>query len=158
MIKTPDQYDITRFPSPASSMILEQAPGTYALIPKSVSKTCVQIGRWREIKLQPGFYIYVGSALGPGGVRARVSRHLRSDKSPHWHIDYLRRVASLVEVWVSYDSKRLEHQWAKILLNTLGMTSIQGFGCSDCKCSSHLFYTAKLPKTCGIDNFEILPL
>jgi hypothetical protein len=47
-------------------MILEQAPGTYALILKSESNTCVQIGRWREIKLKPGYYIYVGSAFGPG--------------------------------------------------------------------------------------------
>ena len=139
-------------------MILEPAPGTYALILKSESNTCVQIGRWREIQLKPSYYIYVGSALGPGGIRARVSRHLRTDKRPHWHIDYLRRYVSLVEVWVGYDAKPLEHQWATIFLNTPGMTSIQGFGCSDCKCSSHLFYTDKMPNTGGIDNLEIFPL
>ncbi|MGE5646166.1 MAG: DUF123 domain-containing protein [Acidobacteriota bacterium] len=24
--------------------------------------------------LQPGFYVYVGSAFGPGGLRARIGR------------------------------------------------------------------------------------
>jgi Uri superfamily endonuclease len=30
------------------------------------------------LQLQRGFYVYVGSALGPGGVRARVAHHQKS--------------------------------------------------------------------------------
>jgi len=43
-----------------------------------------------KLDLLPGYYIYIGSAFGPGGVRARMLRHLRADKPKHWHIDYLR--------------------------------------------------------------------
>jgi len=60
--------------------MLKSQPGTYALIIQSDSKTCVQIGRWRQIDLEPGYYFYVGSAFGPGGTRARVLRHLHIDK------------------------------------------------------------------------------
>jgi Uri superfamily endonuclease len=105
----------------------------------------VQIGRWREIDIQPGYYIYVGSAFGPGGVRARVSRHCRTDKPKHWHIDYLREFVILLGVWVSYEPERLEHQWAQALYGLEKMTPIQGFGCSDCRCYSHLFYTVAIP-------------
>ncbi|NIP37734.1 MAG: GIY-YIG nuclease family protein, partial [Candidatus Dadabacteria bacterium] len=64
--------------------------GTYTLIYRNRSKTRVQVGRLGKIYIQPGYYIYVGSAFGPGGVRARVSRHFRKTKRSHWHIDYLR--------------------------------------------------------------------
>ncbi len=50
----------------------------------------VRIGRRGELRLQPGFYIYLGSALGPGGVRARLALHFRPCTRPHWHLDYLR--------------------------------------------------------------------
>ena len=69
---------------------MKSKPGTYVLILQSLRTGKAQIGRWREIALYPGFYLYVGSAFGPGGVRARVSRHYRKTKQHHWHIDYLR--------------------------------------------------------------------
>ena len=45
--------------------------------------------------LAPGCYVYAGSARGPGGIRARVRRHLRPDKTPHWHIDQVTAYAKL---------------------------------------------------------------
>jgi Uri superfamily endonuclease len=62
---------------------MKSDPGTYALILQYDSKASTQIGRWRQIDLEPGYYIYIGSAFGPGGVRARVSRHCRGDKPKH---------------------------------------------------------------------------
>jgi Uri superfamily endonuclease len=99
----------------------------------------VQIGRWGRIIIDPGYYIYVGSAFGPGGVRARVSRHFRKTKPKRWHIDYLREKADPVVAWYSHDPVNLEHRWARALLEWSDASPVKGFGCSDCKCYAHLF-------------------
>jgi Uri superfamily endonuclease len=124
---------------------MKSQPGTYALILQIHAKASVQIGRLRQIDIQPGYYIYVGSAFGPGGVRARVSRHCRTDKPKHWHIDYLCKFAIPLAVWISHETEKLEHRWAQIFYERREMTPIQRFGCSDCKCYSHLFHTVIAP-------------
>ena len=92
---------------------MNSKPGTYALVLRSDASTCMRIGRWGRLNVRPGYYIYVGSALGPGGVLARVSRHCREPKSKHWHIDYLREFTILASVWYSHSPIRLEHRWAE---------------------------------------------
>ncbi len=134
--------------------MLTSDPGTYALILQSHSPQSIQVGRWGGLELQPGYYIYVGSAFGPGGVRARVSRHLRRDKRKHWHIDYLRDYMNPLEVWVSYEVDHLEHEWAGVLIEMSEMIPIQGFGCSDCKCYTHLFFTLGMPKSDQLGKVE----
>jgi Uri superfamily endonuclease len=121
---------------------MKSAPGTYALVLRSHSKAIVQIGLWGRIALKPGYYIYIGSAFGPGGVKARVLRHYRRIKSHHWHIDYLREFVSPTIVWYSHEARRLDHKWAQALSEKSCISPIKGFGCSDCKCYSHLFYTS----------------
>jgi hypothetical protein len=44
---------------------IQSRPGTYALLLSSVSDAVIRIGRLGNLRLQPGFYVYVGSALGP---------------------------------------------------------------------------------------------
>ena len=39
--------------------------------------------------LAPGWYVYAGSARGPGGLAARLKRHFRKQKSLQWHVDHL---------------------------------------------------------------------
>jgi Uri superfamily endonuclease len=119
---------------------MEPLAGTYALILRNHSKTTTNVGRWGWISLEEGYYIYIGSAFGPGGVRARVSRHLRKKKRKHWHIDYLRDLMNPVGVWYTHDRQHLEHRWARLLSDMSCISSTHGFGCSDCKCDSHLFY------------------
>lgn len=92
--------------------------------------------------LEPGYYVYVGSAFVPGGVAARVSRHLRKRKPKRWHIDYLRTHVTPSQVYISYDDERREHQWARALASTPEAQPVDGFGCSDCTCRAHLFYLA----------------
>ncbi|GMQ77097.1 MAG: hypothetical protein BMS9Abin01_2409 [Gammaproteobacteria bacterium] len=121
---------------------LQEGAGTYALILRSHSKATTQVGRWGRINLEMGHYIYIGSAFGPGGVQARVSRHFRKEKRKHWHIDYLREFMIPVGAWYTLDCKRLEHIWARALAEMSGISCIQRFGCSDCNCHSHLFYTS----------------
>jgi Uri superfamily endonuclease len=114
-------------------------PGTYALFLKSSLSTEIQVGRKDRLRLKPGFYVYVGSAFGPGGVRARVARHFRKAKRHNWHIDFLRDVIDPVCAWCSFSSVRLEHEWACALSQIAGMSGIERFGCSDCHCNAHLF-------------------
>ena len=93
-----------------------------------------------------GYYIYVGSAFGPGGVLSRVSRHCRKAKSKNWHIDYLREFATPISIWYSNAPVHLEHRWAEALAKMKHTTPVLGFGCSDCRCEAHLFFTAMEPE------------
>ena len=53
----------------------------------------IDIGSLGRFDILPGFYAYVGSAFGAGGLRARIGHHLESTAWPHWHIDYLLGIA-----------------------------------------------------------------
>lgn len=130
---------------------MESTSGTYALILHDRSNASVQVGRWGLLNIQPGFYLYIGSAFGPGGVRARVSRHCRKSKAKRWHVDYLREHADLIEVWYSHCTRHLEHEWAAAFLGMDGVAPVEGFGCSDCECRSHLFFSKTRPR---IECFE----
>ncbi|MGD1103787.1 MAG: DUF123 domain-containing protein [Terriglobia bacterium] len=67
------------------------------------SNARIQIGRRGTMQLQRGYYVYLGSALGPGGLRARIAHHQKLSTRPHWHIDYLRAHSRLHSVWLRYD-------------------------------------------------------
>ena len=126
---------------------IEQArPGTYVLVLSSRSTDLVQIGRLGALQLQSGFYVYVGSALGPGGVRARLAHHLKPPRRPHWHIDYLRAHTRVDYIWYRLDTRRLEHLWAEdIRLAEGASVPLVGFGSTDCGCESHLFFFEHRP-------------
>jgi len=124
---------------------MKPKPGTYALILRSRSSAEVQVGRWGRLTVYPRYYIYVGSAFGPGGVQARISRHFRGTTSKHWHIDYLREFVRPVCAWYCCEPMNLEHRWAQALAEMTDTSSVKGFGCSDCRCYAHLFTTATKP-------------
>ena len=132
--------------SRSSKRTMKPKPGTYALLLRSDASTCTRIGRWGRLNVRPGYYIYVGSALGPGGVLARVSRHCREQKTRHWHIDYLREFTIPVSVWYSHSPTRLEHCWADAVAKLNETEPVKGFGCSDCRCNSHLSFSAREPE------------
>ena len=125
---------------------MRNLPGTYALILVSSSDRLIEIGKLGRLLLQPGYYVYTGSAFGPGGIKARIAHHARISQRPHWHIDYLRSFLLLDEVWYSYDSERHEHQWADTFRHLKGATlPLAGFGASDCSCKSHLLLFSTKP-------------
>jgi Uri superfamily endonuclease len=98
------------------------------------------------VALPRGWYLYVGSAFGPGGVAARCNHHRRVSERPRWHIDYLRAATRLRGIWFTHDERRREHQWADILQAGMGLKRpVTGFGASDCNCESHLFFMEKRP-------------
>jgi Uri superfamily endonuclease len=124
----------------------EREPGTYALLMHAAGGGGLQIGRLGRLQLHPGFYVYVGSAFGPGGLPARLLHHLKPACQPHWHIDYLRPATRLVEVWYSHDRTVQEHAWATgIRRMRSASTPLAGFGSSDCRCPSHLSFHTERP-------------
>jgi len=115
--------------------------GTYCLCISLSKGLELEIGALGMIGFDQGLYVYVGSALN--GLEARVRRHIRTSrgdfKAIHWHIDYLLREpeVEIGRVYVLMSDLREECHIAEEI-KTLG-TSVKGFGCSDCRCESHLF-------------------
>ena len=64
---------------------LPEVKGTYVLIASVAQMKRLEVGRLGAYDIVPGFYAYVGSAFGTGGLRARLGHHLESAASPHWH-------------------------------------------------------------------------
>lgn len=121
-------------------------PGTYLLVLHAAREASIMVGRLGQVRLARGYYFYVGSAFGPGGVRARVRHHHGISTRPHWHLDYLRPALHLQEIWYSIDSVRWEHSWASCLYYTMQMhVPLAGLGASDCRCQSHFFYMQDKP-------------
>ena len=125
---------------------MQARPGTYALVMRCSSDQQVEVGKLGRLNLRPGFYVYVGSAFGPGGLNARIAHHMKITERPHWHLDYLRPALDLTEVWFTYDPGHREHQWAGVLATFRHTTiPISGFGASDCRCKSHLYLIRSKP-------------
>ena len=120
--------------------------GTYALVLRLERQAEIAIGKLGTFTFPAGYYLYVGSALGPGGLEARLAHHRRRDKKLRWHIDYLLEHAQLVEVWSAASTDKLECLWAQAARELAGgEIPVPGFGSSDCRCPSHLIRLASTP-------------
>lgn len=123
----------------ADSGGLPSAPGVYALVLLLEEPARVKV-RGREWGLEPGCYVYVGSARGPGGLRARVGRHAARAKRVRWHVDQLTAGAARVAA-VVYAEALVRECVLVPHLEALGLSHpVPGFGSSDCGsgCASHL--------------------
>ena len=127
--------------------------GTYILIIKLENDKSITIGKLGELEFKKGYYTYVGSALN--GLEQRIERHLRKNKKIHWHIDYLLRNAKIVDIHYKENKKREECNIANTLSKKL--IAISDFGCSDCKCNSHLFYGSQKEIIETIDAKQMIP-
>ena len=124
-------------------------PGTYILTLRCDGTGTIRVGRLGSISLRPGYYLYIGSAFGPGGLRARIGHHGRKSVRPHWHIDYLRRHTTLESVAYGCGA-RCEHEWAARIGAAPGAAMVlRGFGSSDCSCETHLFRFDEAPSLAG---------
>ena len=120
--------------------------GCYCLVFENPACT-VRIGALGPVPFPAGWHIYIGSALGSGGL-ARLSRHIAlsrsKDRAPTWHVDHLstdNRFALRYTIH-AVTGDRFECR----LAGALGAPGIPGFGCSDCTCPSHLLSRAKDPR------------
>lgn len=120
--------------------------GVYCLVFENHECT-VRVGALGNLTFRAGWHIYVGSALGSGGLK-RLGRHISlahlRDKQPKWHVDYLLTSPcfSLVYAVFAVTADRLECRLAR----ELNEGGIPKFGCSDCSCTSHLLYRQGDPK------------
>ena len=115
--------------------------GIYVLLIELKSEIKVNVGSIGKTEFRKGLYAYVGSAQK--NLEQRVKRHLRREKKKHWHIDYLldNTGAHVIGVLYKPAKKKEECNTAKRLQNLA--IEINGFGCSDCRCKSHLFQIAE---------------
>jgi len=116
--------------------------GTYLLCLRlDVSKT-IQVGKLEKLDFDRGYYCYVGSAFGSGGLRARIKRHLRFNKKMHWHIDFLKSCATVEKIIYSLNVNPQECIWSRLLQTSSSLApAVNKFGASDCRCATHLFYS-----------------
>jgi Uri superfamily endonuclease len=111
--------------------------GVYVLIIQVDKDGGVNVGALGNLRFEKGVYAYVGSAQT--NLEKRINRHLRKNKRKFWHIDYLldNDAAKIANMFFKQATKAEECKIAKVI-GERG-EPIAGFGCSDCKCKSHLF-------------------
>lgn len=110
--------------------------GSYLLLIRVKDKETIQIGKLGQLDFRKGFYLYVGSAIN--GLEPRINRHLGKKKKIHWHIDFLLNNAEIINVFYKENSFKEECKISNEFNKKL--QSVKNFGCSDCKCKSHLFF------------------
>ena len=118
---------------------LPDAKGCYALAIQLDAPVALALPHRPETTLQPGIYVYCGSAKGSGGLKARIGRHLATQKKSRWHVDQLTLAATDLAAVAFTTGSECE------LVETLRVSAgfavpMKGFGSSDCRtCDSHLF-------------------
>jgi Uri superfamily endonuclease len=127
---------------------LPALPGAYILEFWLAQPVELVIGRLGRAVFPAGAGFYLGSACGPGGLKARLGRHLRPGElaRPHWHIDALHEVAQPRAVAYrvqmgTVPGPPLECRWSQTLVEQPGAClPLPGFGASDCRsgCPAHL--------------------
>ena len=131
-------------------------PGAYALAIKIETPVSLLLPSMPSIKIPPGCHIYCGSARGPGGIRARVGRHLMHEKKVRWHVDQLTIPGEIIAVLVAAHSSHSNDQTECDLLERAlacvgSKIPVSGFGSSDCKiCPAHLVTLAPDTSLAGI--------
>ena len=89
-----------------------------------------------KIQFDKGHYVYVGSAMN--SLESRIKRHLSDEKKLHWHVDYLLEKAQITDVIYNESSRKIECELSQYM--EAKTDGVQDFGCSDCRCESHLYY------------------
>jgi Uri superfamily endonuclease len=114
-------------------------PGAYVLEIDLSGPVEVEAGRLGAIRLGPGLVRYYGNARGPGGLRARVRRHLdKEGRRDHWHIDKLTRKVPVARVLIEPNGSECE-MVSRDLDSGHWEVAVAGFGSSDCRsCRAHL--------------------
>ena len=107
--------------------------GTYVLVIDLSEPVAVSLKP--SALLVPGRYLYCGSAKGPGGLRARLARHMRHGKPIHWHIDRLTEAGTLLGAWTFLCGDECD----LVVALSHSPIAVKGFGSTDChRCASHL--------------------
>ncbi len=121
-----------------SAETLTAEKGAYALLLQLSDELIAELPRQGSQLLQPGWYIYAGSARGPGGLPARLRRHFLQDKRKHWHIDQLTARATVLAAQAVPEGDECDVA-AWLSASFAFDIAAPGFGSTDCPiCPSHL--------------------
>ncbi len=130
---------------------LSCGPGAYVLLIDLGAPLALEVASLPGAVLPAGRYAYCGSAYGPGGLKARIGRHLRADKAHHWHVDRLTAAGRIVAFRAVPGGRECD-LLARVLKMPGASVPVPRFGSSDCRaCPAHL---AALPA--GFDLDEIM--
>jgi sugar fermentation stimulation protein A len=133
-------------PIPADRSTLQENcknKGSYLLLLENPEAITICVGKLGEIHFPQGWYVYVGSALN--SLDSRLKRHQQKRKKRFWHIDYIASTIMKVKrVYPIRRSERMESQLSRAL-GPICDQSIPGFGASDTRERSHLFYFSTYP-------------
>ncbi len=110
--------------------------GVYVLFFYLPEPMNVEVGSLGMLNFKEGYYAYTGSAQN--GLDSRLRRHAKKHKKMHWHIDHLTVHADDFSALTLKSPRKMECELAE-RISHFGM-EVTGFGCTDCKCTSHLFY------------------
>ncbi len=113
-------------------------PGAYVLLIELGAPLALDIAGLPRARLAPGRYAYCGSAYGPGGLKARIGRHLCAEKAVRWHVDRLTAGGRVVDVQAVPGGRECD-LLARVLDMPGASVPVPGFGSSDCRaCPAHL--------------------
>ena len=112
--------------------------GAYVLEWRIEGPVRIAFGGRGEVELGRGRFRYIGSAWGPGGLVARVTRHLRPrGRRDRWHVDALTRAQAPDRVGWCVGGR--ECDLVAACLRAGWTAPLAGFGSSDCRrCPAHL--------------------
>jgi Uri superfamily endonuclease len=115
---------------------MSRSPVSYQLSIEVRRPVRVVVGRLGQFLFPAGRYAYSGSARR--NFEARIARHLRTEKTLRWHIDYLLAARGVSVTAV----KRSVRDECGLNRRVGGTIVVPGFGASDCAegCGSHLRY------------------
>jgi len=113
-------------------------PGAYVLVVDLAEPLDFSVAGGRTVRLEPGRYAYCGSARGPGGLAARLNRHLRAAKPVHWHVDHLTAAGQIAGVGFRVNGRECD-LFEEITRLPGVRIPVRGLGSSDCaNCAAHL--------------------
>ncbi len=123
----------------------EPDSGLYLLVLELTARMSVRVGAIGTIDFRPGYYVYCGSARK--NLSARLARHRARNKKRRWHIDYLtsRREVRVESASVFPHDGMTECGLYSSALRPRKLEPVPGFGCSDCRCGSHLVFIGTEP-------------
>lgn len=131
--------------------------GVYVLILRLGRDTEINVGKLGTHYFKMGYYAYVGSARGAGGFK-RVGRHFEvasgKNKTRKWHIDHLLPYSEIVCAIFMQTIDDIECSVAAAMARYFD--GIKGFGCSDCRCDTHLYFSKIDMKDNVIDIFKTI--
>ncbi len=116
--------------------------GAYLLLIRLDEPIQADLPRLGSPRFEAGWFVYAGSARGPGGLAARIGRHFRRDKGLRWHVDRLTvGCGTMAALQVAGGT---ECDLVRRLVSSGRLEiAIRGFGSSDCRtCEGHLLMPA----------------